>query len=109
VAPKFQPEKVWQPLPQPGFGKTPKMKGDDRGAFLESVIKKLCSKNEKVVLVTPANSGLFSLPLIKKNQAKYGLTTISKTTLGSMTLGIISLSMTTNSSNQSQLCTDIYQ
>ena len=58
----------------PGFGKTSKLKsGDDdddhRGAFLEAVIKKLCSKKEKVILVSPANSGLFSLPLLKRNQA----------------------------------------
>ena len=58
----------------PGFGKTSKLKsGDDdvdhRGAFLEAVIKKLCSKKEKVILVSPENSGLFSLPLLKRNQA----------------------------------------
>ena len=34
-----------------------KTKDKDRGKFLEAVIKKLCSKSEKVVLVSPANSG----------------------------------------------------
>ena len=52
----------------PGYGKTPALaKNPDDGSFLESAIKKFCVKCKQVVLVSPAVSGLWSLPLIKKN------------------------------------------
>ncbi len=54
----------------PGYGRSPPMKSshDDRGSFLESAIKKLCGKSKQIILVSPAVSGLFSLPLLKQNQ-----------------------------------------
>ena len=49
-----------------GYGQSDKFTADDRGKFLEELIKTL-APNSKPVLVSPSMSGSFSLPLLERN------------------------------------------